>query len=94
MTKQEVEDALKHVVDPEIGLDIVTLGLIYNIDIREGMVNICLTLTSPMCPFGPMIMEQIRLEVGKVEGVKIVELELTFDPPWVPPPEVRLMMGV
>ena len=94
---QSVEDALRKVQDPEIGMDIVTLGLVYKIEPDEGTpeaVRITMTLTTPMCPFGPMILDSVRSEVSKVDGIKRVEIELTFDPPWTPPPEVKMMMGV
>jgi len=93
-TKEQVEAQLRTVMDPEIGLDVVTLGLIYNIEVKENVVNLTVTLTSPMCPYGPMLIEQMRDAAQKVEGIAKAEVELTFEPAWVPPPEVRLMMGV
>jgi metal-sulfur cluster biosynthetic enzyme len=81
----EVNDALREVIDPELGLDFVELGLIYGIDVSEdGVVQIVFTLTSPGCPIGPQVSEQIDEYVGEVEGVTAVESEMTFSPPWSP----------
>jgi len=85
-TKEQVLEALKECYDPEIGINIVDLGLIYDVDIDEatGKVKVTFTLTSPFCPLGEDLVECIRLRVGSLEGVKEVEYELTFDPPWTP----------
>ncbi|MFA0778182.1 MAG: hypothetical protein PVTTEEND_001896, partial [Candidatus Fervidibacter sp.] len=85
-TKEQVIEALKECYDPEIGINIVDLGLIYGVDIDEaaGKVKVTFTLTSPFCPLGEDLVECIRLRVGSLEGVKEVEYELTFDPPWTP----------
>ena len=93
-SKEDVQEKLKTVMDPEIGLDVFTLGLIYDIKVESDSCAIKMTLTSPMCPYGPMIIEEIRSKTKEVMGSDKVEIELTFDPPWQPPPEVRLMMGV
>jgi len=85
VTEEAIREALKEVYDPEIPFNIVDLGLIYNIDIREGgQVNILMTLTTPWCPVGPFLAEQVREVVKLVPGVEEVEVEITFDPPWDP----------
>ncbi len=98
VTKETIMEALKNVIDYEIGIDVVRLGLIYDVQVKDdGNVYVKMTLTTPMCPLGPMIMSDVERTVREVEGVKDVEVELTFDPPWTPEmmdPEVRKAMGI
>lgn len=94
-TREEIIEALKRVEDPELFLDIWFLGLIYNIDIKpDGLVEIEMTFTSPMCPAGPMLVDQVKTEVGAVPGVTQVEVRITFVPPWEPSDEVKGMLGM
>ena len=94
-TKQDVENVLKGVVDPEIGIDIVTLELIYDINAsEEGKVDIKMTFTTPMCPYGPMLLEEIKAKVSQINGVKEVNVDVTFDPPWQPSEQLRATLGV
>lgn len=80
---EQVQDALRELIDPELGLDFVELGLIYGIDVNpEGVVKIVYTLTTPGCPIGPQVGGQIERFVGEIEGVTKVESELVFAPPW------------
>ena len=82
-TVEEVTDALRDVIDPELGLDFVELGLIYGVELEgEGAVKVTYTLTSPGCPIGPQVEEQISEFVSEIEGVTSVESELVFSPPW------------
>jgi metal-sulfur cluster biosynthetic enzyme len=83
-TEEEVLDALSNVIDPELGLDFVELGLIYGVEINEGHVRVTFTLTTPGCPIGPQVNEQIEEFVGEVDGVKSIESEMVFTPPWSP----------
>lgn len=83
-TVDEVNDALRDVIDPELGLDFVELGLIYGVEIDGGTVRVTYTLTTPGCPIGPQVSEQIEEFVGDLEGVDAVESTLTFSPPWTP----------
>ena len=80
----EVNDALSNVIDPELGLDFVELGLIYDVEIENGDVSVTFTLTSPGCPIGPQVTEQIKEFVGELEGVANVHATMTFSPPWTP----------
>ena len=80
----DVMDALANVIDPELGLDFVELGLIYGVEVNEGDVQVTFTLTTPGCPIGPQVTEQIEEFVGEVEGVKSVSSEMVFTPPWSP----------
>jgi metal-sulfur cluster biosynthetic enzyme len=84
-TIEDVNDALREVIDPELGLDFVELGLIYGIEVEDaGAVKVTFSLTSPGCPIGPQVSEQIEEFVGELEGVTSVESEMTFSPPWSP----------
>jgi metal-sulfur cluster biosynthetic enzyme len=83
-TVDEVEEALTNVIDPELGLDFVELGLIYGIEVTGGDVHVTYTLTTPGCPIGPMVAGQIEEFVSELEGVTSVESELVFTPPWTP----------
>jgi metal-sulfur cluster biosynthetic enzyme len=80
---EEINDALREVIDPELGLDFVELGLIYGVEVdAEGAVNVTYTLTSPGCPIGPQVEEQIEEFVSEIEGVTSVSSAVTFQPPW------------
>jgi metal-sulfur cluster biosynthetic enzyme len=83
-SQEDVLDALSNVIDPELGLDFVELGLIYGVEIDDGHVHVTYTLTTPACPIGPMVSEQIEEFVGEVDGVKTVDSEMVFTPPWSP----------
>lgn len=89
-------DVLKTIEDPELGIDIWTLGLIYNIDVKEEeqKVHILMTFTSIMCPVGPMIVQSVEAGLKKLENIKEVKVEVTFEPPWEPTEELREMLGV
>ena len=80
----DVMDALSNVIDPELGLDFVELGLIYGVDVNAGDVHVTFTLTTPGCPIGPHVTEQIEEFVGELEGVRTVTTEMVFTPPWSP----------
>jgi metal-sulfur cluster biosynthetic enzyme len=84
-TVDDVTEALRDVIDPELGLDFVELGLIYDIEIDQaGVVQVTYTLTSPGCPIGPQVSEQIMEFVGELDGVSDVRPTMTFSPPWTP----------
>lgn len=84
VTKNQVLNALKKCYDPEIPVDIVNLGLIYEVKIGNGNVKIKMTLTNPFCPVLDALIFQIKENVKKIKGVKDVDVEITFDPPWTP----------
>jgi metal-sulfur cluster biosynthetic enzyme len=84
VTVDEVTDALRDVIDPELGLDFVELGLIYEVEVDEGDVHVTFTLTSPGCPIGPQVSEQIEEFVGELDGVKAISSTMVFSPPWTP----------
>jgi metal-sulfur cluster biosynthetic enzyme len=83
-TVEDVTDVLRDVIDPELGLDFVELGLIYDVEIEGPTVKVTYTLTSPGCPIGPQVSEQIEEFVGELDGVQEVQPVMTFSPPWTP----------
>src|SRR6266436_3727845 len=80
----DVMEALENVIDPELGLDFVELGLVYEIEVEGGDVHITFTLTTPGCPIGPQVTEQMKEFVSEVEGVEKVFPKMVFSPPWSP----------
>ncbi len=80
----QVQQALKSVYDPEIPVDIVELGLVYDVAIEKasGTVRVTMTLTAPGCGMGPVLVSDVKYRIGKVPNVKSVDVELVFDPPW------------
>ncbi|WP_448524066.1 metal-sulfur cluster assembly factor [Pseudothermotoga sp.] len=85
VTKEKVLEALKQVIDFEIGLDIVSLGLVYDVAIdNENNVTITMTMTTPACPLAGLILQDAEDKVRQIDGVKDVKINLTFDPPWTP----------
>ena len=83
-TRDEVIEVLRQVEDPELGMDVVDLGLVYDVDLADSTAKVTYSLTSMGCPAGPLIAGDIESAVRQVEGIEEVELELTFDPPWTP----------
>jgi metal-sulfur cluster biosynthetic enzyme len=83
-TKEEVVEALRQVEDPELGMDIVELGLFYDAEVDGTKVKVTHSLTSMGCPAGPMIQEDMDRVVRQIPGVEDVEIELTWEPPWTP----------
>jgi metal-sulfur cluster biosynthetic enzyme len=80
----EVQEALTNVIDPELGLDFVELGLIYEVEVEDGEVFVTFTLTSPGCPIGPQVAEQMEEFVSELDGVTRVYPKMTFTPAWTP----------
>jgi metal-sulfur cluster biosynthetic enzyme len=84
VTEEVIVEGLREVYDPELHYNIYDLGLVYEIGIADGDVKILMTLTTPACPIGPMVVEQIQENIGLIPGVKDVNVDFTFDPPWNP----------
>jgi metal-sulfur cluster biosynthetic enzyme len=84
VSEEDVYEALEEVIDPELGLDFVSLGLVYDVAIEKEDVYVTFTLTTPACPIGPQVSEQMREFVGDLEGVSAVHPKMVFDPPWSP----------
>jgi metal-sulfur cluster biosynthetic enzyme len=97
VTEKEVRKALRKVKDPELHLDIVVLGLIYDLDIADTHVNAKISLTSPFCPAANQIIDDAKAAIEGVEGIETANVELTFDPPWTPEridPLIRATLGI
>ncbi|MEM2895985.1 MAG: iron-sulfur cluster assembly protein [Candidatus Bathyarchaeia archaeon] len=95
--KESIIEALKDCYDPEIPINIVDLGLIYDIKIDDGDVYIKMTLTAPGCPMHSLITEQVKQAIERIEGVKKVFVEVVWDPPWSPERmsiEAKKLLGV
>jgi metal-sulfur cluster biosynthetic enzyme len=80
--KEQVFDALKRVYDPEIPVDVVNLGLVYDVSIDDDRIAVKMTTTASGCPVGNYIVAQAKRAIGRLEGVKEVDVELVYDPPW------------
>ena len=97
LKKESLEQAMQKVYDPELHLDVWSLGLIYDIKIDGSKVHILMSLTSPVCPYGPELIADVRRNAAAVDGVTAVEVELTFSPPWGPDKmseEARITLGM
>ncbi len=92
--KESVIEVLKKVNDPELNIDVWTLGLIYNIDINEDNIKLLMTFTTPMCPYGPWLVDDIKKKLSEMKEINSVNVEITFNPPWQPSEELRAMLGV
>ena len=98
VNEELVREALQGVFDPELHMSIMELGLIYDVEVKDGTVKVVYTLTSPGCPLGPVIDAQIQDALMDLPGVKEVISQLTFNPPWDPrimaSDEVRMQLGI
>lgn len=92
--REDVILVLKNVVDPEIYIDVWTLGLIYDLRIVDRDVKIVMTFTSPACPAGGFLVSQIRESILDLPEVDKVDIEVVFEPPWQPSEELKAMMGI
>ena len=96
-TEKDVRRALRKVKDPELNLDIVVLGLVYELDIADTHVNAKISLTSPFCPAASQIIDDAKAAIVGVDGIESADVELTFDPPWTPEridPLIRSSLGI
>ena len=88
ITEDHVREALKQVIDPELFINIIDLGLVYQVEVEERddkfNVKIDMTMTSPVCPAGPQLIGQSKSVLGALEGVGDVEVKLVMTPPWTP----------
>lgn len=83
-TELDLIEALKQVIDPELMVNIVDLGLVYSVNQNEGKVTVQMTLTSPACPAGPQIVQQAKMALERLNGVTEAAITLTMSPPWTP----------
>lgn len=93
MDKTDIQAILKTIIDPELGLDIYHLELIREIEIEPDKVKITMTFTSPMCPYGPQLMQEIEQKITAA-GAKEVDITITFSPPWEPSDTVKELLGL
>ena len=97
VTEKDVRKALRKVKDPELNLDIVVLGLVYDLDIADTHVNAKISLTSPFCPAANQIVDDAKAAIEGMDGIETANVELTFDPPWTPEridPLIRATLGI
>lgn len=95
--EDNIREALQDVYDPELYVDVITLGLIYEIEVDEGVVDIEMTFTFPGCPYGPELVDQVKDAILDVEHVDEVEVDVTFEPRWTPDQiddDVRAAIGM
>ena len=97
ITEASVRDALSHVIDPELGINVVDLGLVYGVEIDGARVRVRMTMTTPACPLGAYITDLAEAEItARVEGVDAVAIELVWEPAWGPElmsPEAQRQLG-
>lgn len=97
VTEEQAREALKQVEDPELGLNIVDLGLVYDVDVEGSKINVRMTLTSPGCPVGPQILNGSKMVLQDLDGVEEVNVELVWEPFWSPDrinPDYRAILGL
>ena len=97
LNEELARTALRQVKDPELEMNIVELGLVYDVEIEEGAVRVRMTLTSPGCPAGPLITNDAYRVLRALEGVKDVNIEIVWEPYWTPEridPKVRALLGL
>lgn len=94
VTEVQVREVLKQVEDPELHIDIITLELVYGVTITGGDVLVTMTLTTPACPYGPMLVEFVKAAVKKIPGVTSADVKISFDPVWQPSEDLKAMMGL
>lgn len=97
ISKEDIYQQLRSVKDPELGINVVDLGLIYDVSVKNGRVKILMTLTFPGCPFGATVHRDINDAIKRIGAVKELSLEITFDPPWDlsrVSPDVQAELGI
>ncbi|MCH8849945.1 MAG: metal-sulfur cluster assembly factor [Chloroflexi bacterium] len=98
LTEELVREKLVDVIDPELRISIMELGLVYEVDVKDGDVKVLYTLTTPACPLGPVIEGQMKDILVDLPGVKDVAMELTFTPPWDPKvmasDDIKMQLGI
>lgn len=95
-TTDEFEARLRRVIDPEIGINIVDLGLVYDVSVDDATITVTMTMTTPACPLGLYLEEAVEAALGEVADARLVEVDITFKPPWTPDaitPEGRELLG-
>ncbi|MBN9492984.1 metal-sulfur cluster assembly factor [bacterium] len=97
-TYDEMHEKLREVMDPELNLSIVDLGLVYDIQLDDGTALVTMTLTSPGCPLGPVIRGEAYAKLRELPGVKDVDVQIVWSPPWDPrtmaTDDIKMMLGI
>ena len=97
ISKEQIIEVLRNCFDPEVHVDVYTMGLIYEIKTdfpSKNDIYIKMTLTTPTCPYGPQLLQDIKFRLKEIKNVKEVKLEVVFQPPWKPSRELRAILGV
>lgn len=93
--RKDVIEVLRTCLDPEIKIDVWTLGLIYDIDVsKQNDIHVRMTFTTPFCPYGPELLQEINSALKNMKDVKEVKVEVVFDPPWSPSEELKAQLGI
>ena len=90
----DIVKILRTVLDPELYIDVWTLGLIYDIELDGRVLRIRMTFTSAGCPVGPLLIEEIKAKTEALDGIDSTEVVVVFDPPWEPPEDLKAMLGL
>ncbi len=93
-TREDVVEMIKTIIDPELFIDIWTLGLIYDIRIEGSKLLIKMTFTSVACPAGPQLVGEIKDKAATLAGIEDTEVEIVFQPPWEPSDDLKMMLGI
>ena len=93
--QEKITEVFKHTQDPELHIDIWTLGLIYGFELSEDeeQLKVKMTFTTPLCPYGPQLLGELKQGLLML-GLRVVDIEVTFEPPWEPSEELRAILGV
>lgn len=94
ISREQVVELIKTIYDPELFIDIWTLGLIYHIEIEENKISIRMTFTSIACPAGPELVGEVQTKLKTLPGIDTVDVEVVFDPPWEPSEDLKALMGI
>jgi len=94
VSKDEIVEVIKEIIDPDLFIDIWTLGLIYEIEMEEKICKVTMTFTSVACPAGPMLVDQVKTKTEGLEGVDETKVEITFQPPWEPSDDLKAHLGL
>jgi metal-sulfur cluster biosynthetic enzyme len=97
LSQDTIYESLKQIYDPEVGINIVDMGLVYGLEIEDHKVGVTMTLTSPGCPAGPQILGQVDSALKALEGVEDVDIQVVWSPPWTPDmlsEEARDQLGI
>lgn len=93
-TKEQVIEKIKEIIDPELYIDIWTLGLIYDIEVLQDKLDVKMTFTSMACPAGPQLVAEVKHRTEELEGIAETNVEVVFEPPWEPSEELKALMGL